>query len=122
MIESALPFTRLMSSWLSHSRTLHQLVELVRTGVTPSPARLRSKLCPPTLISSAASSRERNRSKISTHGSRLSTVGSYSASDAARLKVASMSPLLTAFGPDALHTGESCMPHVPHECPHARCM
>ena len=53
--------------------TLHHDVALVRTGVTPSPARLRSKLCPAVLIRWSVSSIVRKSSNCKIHGSRCST-------------------------------------------------
>ena len=61
-----------------HAGTLHHEVELVRTGVTPSPASERSKLCPPCATTWSASASVRKEAKWTIHGSRETTDGPYS--------------------------------------------
>eukprot|EP00967_Tisochrysis_lutea_P016375 scaffold18470_cov29-Tisochrysis_lutea.AAC.2 len=60
-----------------HDWTLHHEVDDVRTGVTPSPASERSKLCPPTRIKCSTSCMVRNLSNARIQGSRWRTRGAY---------------------------------------------
>mmetsp|Transcript_5039 Transcript_5039/g.12982 ORF Transcript_5039/g.12982 Transcript_5039/m.12982 type:complete len:331 (+) Transcript_5039:526-1518(+) len=109
--------TRCTTGSSRHDGTLHQEVELVRTGVTPSPASERSKLCPPLLTIASTSSSERKLSKATTHGSRRSTRAPCSAPGAVScLKSASICPGrmagVSSFG--RAHRSSTVKPQVPH--------
>mmetsp|Transcript_21377 Transcript_21377/g.53319 ORF Transcript_21377/g.53319 Transcript_21377/m.53319 type:complete len:213 (-) Transcript_21377:180-818(-) len=116
---------RARTSWkvgsLRQLGTLHQLVLLVRTGVTPSPARLRWKSCPATRSRWSASPALRKESKPRTHGSRCSTRGLNCGNlSIASVNMASTSPLRTPGGifGSLLHASLYSMPHISHEKVH----